>query len=319
LKKDNGFIKRDKAKFEEILRRCESKKKKLIDTLAREKAELAHCLSSLEKLQAEESRLAEVVKEQNLSPEEVIRMNTEHETLTRDLETLKQKMAETNHQVVKLEVSLTRKVSDAEEALDMYTNLLSNLGLFPPLPPPLEDIDLTLDLNSAASNPQNLLVGADIRRLVKPTLSRVAEMKRNERADVESERIKVDNELDQLTLECENMDEEVMEISNKVNGLSDQADELREAAQQEALVSNAEAARLERDLAQARTAAMANGVGVKSRLQSLQIAHREQIEKVNRLKDETMRAIIKNSSDIVLFKEEVSKQLKALREFAEAN
>lgn len=155
-------------------------------------------------------------------------MNTEHEALSRDVETLKQKIAETNQLVVKLEVSLTRKVSDAEEALDMYNNLLSNLGLFPPLPPPLEGVDLTLELNSATSNPQGLLTGADIRRIIKPTLSRTAEMKRTERADVESERIKVDNELDQLTLECENMDEEVLEISNKVNGLSDQADELRE-------------------------------------------------------------------------------------------
>lgn len=319
LKKDNGFIRRDKAKFEEILRRCESKKKKLIDTLAREKADLAYCVSNLEKLQAEELRLLDIVKEQNLSPEEVVRMNTEHETLSRDIETLKHKMAETNQVVVKLEVSLTRKVSDAEEALDMYTNLLSNLGLFPPLPAPLEDVDLTLDLNPASSNPQNLLSGADIRTVVKPTLGRVAEMKRTERADVESERIKVDNELDQLTLECENMDEEVVEVTTKVNGLNDQADELREAAQQEALVSHSEATRLERDLAQARTAAMANGVGVKSRLQALQIAYREQIDKVNRLKDETMRAIIKNSSDIVMFKEEVSKQLKHLRDFAEAN
>lgn len=32
-----------------------------------------------------------------------------------------------------------------------------------------------------------------------------------------------------------------------------------------------------------------------------------------------MRAIIKNSSDIVMFKEEVSKHLKHLRDFAEAN
>lgn len=158
-------------------------------------------------------------------------MNTEHETLSRDIETLKHKMAETNQVVVKLEVSLTRKVSDAEEALDMYTNLLSNLGLFPPLPAPLEDVDLTLDLNPASSNPQNLLSGADIRTVVKPTLGRVAEMKRTERADVESERIKVDNELDQLTLECENMDEEVVEVTTKVNGLNDQADELREVCE----------------------------------------------------------------------------------------
>jgi hypothetical protein len=43
-----------------------------------------------------------------------------------------------------------------------------------------------------------------------------------------------------------------------------------QAAQQEALVANGEAARLERDLAHARTAALANGMGVKSRFQALQ-------------------------------------------------
>ena len=44
-----------------------------------------------------------------------------------------------------------------------------------------------------------------------------------------------------------------------------------QAAQQDALIANNEAARLERDLAQARTAAIANGMGVKSRLQTLQL------------------------------------------------
>jgi hypothetical protein len=46
---------------------------------------------------------------------------------------------------------------------------------------------------------------------------------------------------------------------------------MSKAAQQEALVANNEATRLERDLAQARTAALANGMGVKSRLQALQL------------------------------------------------
>lgn len=155
-------------------------------------------------------------------------MNSEHESLSRDVESLKHKLAETNQVIVKLEVSLTRKVSDAEEALDQYTALLSNLGLFPPLPPPLQDVDLALDLNSAASNTQLLLSGADIRKVVKPTLSRVADMKRKERAGVETERIKVDDDLDQLTTECENIDEETTEVLHKANALNDQADELRE-------------------------------------------------------------------------------------------
>lgn len=40
---------------------------------------------------------------------------------------------------------------------------------------------------------------------------------------------------------------------------------------------------------------------------------------MNRLKEETVRAVIKNSSDIVAFKDEVSVQLQYLKDFAEAN
>ncbi len=187
-------------------------------------------MANLEKLQAEEQRLTGIVKVQNLSPEEVLRMNTDHENLSRELESLKHKIAETSQVVVRLEVSLTRKVSDAEEALDQYTSMLSSLELFPPLPPPLEDIDLTIDLHSASANPQGLLSGADIRKVVKPTLNRIAEMKMTARADVESERIRVDDELDQLTLDCETVEEEVLEVMNKTNALNDQADELREVS-----------------------------------------------------------------------------------------
>lgn len=274
---------------------------------------------NLDKLNSEYERLQEVVKVQNLSPEEVRQMNSAHETLTRDLEHLRTKISETHKTVMKLEVSLTKKVSAADEAVDTYTNLLSLLSLFAPLPPPLENVNLSLELNTAAPNASDMLLGPGIRDVIKPSLAIIAELRRTERADVESERIKVDNELDQLSTECENMEEEVVGVLSKVNALNDQADELREVALQEALYSNSEATRLERELAQARTSAMANGVGVKSRLQAIHIAYREQMDKVDRLRDETVRAIIKNSSDIVTFKEEVSKQLKYLRDFAEAN
>jgi kinetochore protein NDC80 len=46
-------------------------------------------------------------------------------------------------------------------------------------------------------------------------------------------------------------------------------------------------------------------------------SYREQIAKVSRLKDETIRAIAKNSNEIGLFKEEVSAQLRRLRDFVE--
>ena len=46
-------------------------------------------------------------------------------------------------------------------------------------------------------------------------------------------------------------------------------------------------------------------------------SYQEQIEKVSRLKEDTVRAILKNSQEIAIFKEEVSKHLQELRSFTE--
>jgi kinetochore protein NDC80 len=46
--------------------------------------------------------------------------------------------------------------------------------------------------------------------------------------------------------------------------------------------------------------------------------YREQVEKVARLRDETVRAIVKSSTEIAMFKEGISQQLKTLRDIAEA-
>ena len=184
--------------------------------------------SHLEQLKAEHEKLTGIVKSQNLTPEEIIKMNTDHETLSRNLEDLRQKIAETQRTIMSLEVTVTNRAAAAEEALDGYTNLLSSLELFPPLPPPWQDIDLTLELNPAAAHPQQLLTGADIRKVIKPTLNAIAEAKRSERASLETDRIRLDNELDQLTLECENVEEEIAEIDKKVANSNEQADDLRD-------------------------------------------------------------------------------------------
>jgi kinetochore protein NDC80 len=182
----------------------------------------------LENLRTELDRLGETVKSQNLSPEEVIRMNTDRETLTRNLEDLKQKIAETHKAVLSLEINVTNRAAAVEEALDTYTNLLSGLGLYPTPPEPWQDIDLSLELNSASSNPQQLLFGLDIRKVIRPTLSSVAEAKRLERAAFENESVKVNNELDQLTTECKNLDYELCELEKKATNLNEQADDLRD-------------------------------------------------------------------------------------------
>ena len=59
----------------------------------------------------------------------------------------------------------------------------------------------------------------------------------------------------------------------KISGVQARLDLVwRQVGQRETATSSAEAARLEKELAQARAAAMSHGVGVKTRLQANQIA-----------------------------------------------
>lgn len=181
-----------------------------------------------EKLLAEQARLEEIVKAQNLSPEEVLRMNTEHETLVRDLENLRVKISESSKQMHRLEVSLGKKTAEVEEVIDTYNGLLSVLDLFPPLPPPLEDVNLGLTMNSGAADPSQLVIGPPIKEVAKPTLAKVTELKKRENAEIERDKIRLEDELDKIAVACENQEQEVDEIYKKANALNEQAEDLRD-------------------------------------------------------------------------------------------
>ena len=97
-------------------------------------------------MRVEQERLAVVVREQNLTPEEVAQMTTEQETLSRALDELRRKSTETTNQVRSLEVALAKRSENVEQAVDEYMELLQQLALFPSVPEPLPyaGVDLLL-------------------------------------------------------------------------------------------------------------------------------------------------------------------------------
>jgi len=238
--KQNELMKRDLDRFAQNLSRYDARKQSGLRSLATEKAEIeqlcelcspinsrnilyAISVVDLEQLKAEKSRLSDVVKAQNLTPEEVVRMNTEHETLARSVEDLKAKVAETNKLVMSLEVSLTNRVATAEEVVDQYNTLLSSPGLTPP-----NEEDLTIELNMASSDLQQLVRGPDMRKVVRPTLSKWAEMYRVEIDAAKREKIVVDDEHDHVVNECDDLIQEIETEAAKVHALTEQAEEMRE-------------------------------------------------------------------------------------------
>ncbi|KAF8520204.1 HEC/Ndc80p family-domain-containing protein [Hysterangium stoloniferum] len=317
LKADNSNLRKDQMKFTSVIAHHHAKVEKYSDSVKTLKAEINTQESNLQKLQEEYEHLSQTVREQNLSPQEVTRMNTEHDNLHRTLGELRRKVAETQQVYHNLEVALANRTADMEKAIDEYMGYLWQLELHPQPPPPVSHIKFDLTFDVAKDDPKQLIVGEDLKGVLAPAITELTNERRRQRGDAEDQVIHVDFSIDKLITECENLEETIGNVEVRTNVLSEQADSLRKAAQDDALVSNTEATRLERELAQARTAAKSSGVGVKLRVQALEIAYQEQVEKMDRLRDETVKAIVKSTNDMCVFKEQVSEQLNSLQHFAE--
>lgn len=220
----------------------------------------------------EYQQLSFTVKEQNLSPQEVARMNTEHDNLHRALGELKRKVAETQQSYHNSEVALANRTADVEKAVDEYMGYLWRLELHPQPPSPFETIRFDINFDAAKEDPKQMILGEDLKGTIAPILTQLAHGKRKQRGDAEDEVIQVDFTTEKILVECENLEETINNIEVRTNVLMEQADALRKATQDDAFISNTEVARLERELAQARAAAKSNGLGAKLKVQALQIA-----------------------------------------------
>jgi kinetochore protein NDC80 len=127
--------------------------------------------------------------------------------------------------IMSLEVALTNRVAGAEEVIDTYNGLLASPGLIPP-----QDTDLTIELNMATSDLQQMVKGPDTRKVVKPTLNKWAEIYRMDTDSVKHERIAVEDDHDHVMNSCDDLTQEIDAEESKVQALIEQADELRDVS-----------------------------------------------------------------------------------------
>ena len=183
--------------------------------------------SNLQKLREEYDQLSHTVREQNLSPQEVTRMNSEHDNLHRTLGELRRKVAESQQSYHNLEVALANRTADMEKAIDEYMGYLWRLELHPQPPPPVAHITFELAFDVAKDDPKQLISGEDLKATIAPALMELANERRKQRGDAEDQAIQVDFTLDRLITECENLEETINNVEVRTNVLLEQADALR--------------------------------------------------------------------------------------------
>lgn len=182
--------------------------------------ELAACTTELERLQ-------KAIAEQGISPEEAQKMTATHEQLIQSLDEWRHREQNARENVGQHQVTFHHAIDAVDEILQSYSYQLSVLGLEPPLPPPLETLDLRLSLNSSDPDPNSLLTGPDVSAVIKPALSQLAKMKQNERSKVEETRLQVEEEWDKINAECENLQEDTDRLIQQARHIFGQAEATR--------------------------------------------------------------------------------------------
>jgi kinetochore protein NDC80 len=172
------------------------------------------------------------VAAQNLSPDEVNRMNHERETLTRNLDELRTRIAEASQFVYDQEMAVTKSMDRFEQLLQDYTALGHQIGTIMPLSeipqPGPGGVDYNLDIDLGLVDLQELQQsGRRMRQVVWPGLTTFREVFRKQVIELGDSAIALEDKHDQLGQKVEGLREKAKNLEIKLNLIHEQAEEAK--------------------------------------------------------------------------------------------
>lgn len=209
----------------------EQKSEKLRIAIDRFRIKSADIDVQVQAARAELATIEEAVAAQNLSPDEIQRMNHERESLTRNLDDLRVKIAEANSSVYDQEMQVTKSMDRFEALVAEYTLLAQQIGTMSPdgsIAPGPDGIDYNVDFDLGVED-VNVLIndGKRLRATIRPALQAFGEKFRLEIANLAEKKIAMDDELDKKNSELEGMKDEGATRQAKLTVLSEKAEEAR--------------------------------------------------------------------------------------------
>ena len=228
-------------------------------------------------LRKELANLESAVAAQNLSPEEVMRMTNERESLQRQLDEVRIKVAESKQQSYDHEMLVTKAMDRFEQLLQDYTVLGDQISILDSSNPGQlgpNGIDYSLDLDITAQDPHEVQrAGKRMREVIWPALQTYSEGFRKQALELGNGAIALEDELDQLTQKSERQKEEISNLDAKLKIETAKADDAKAQIQSESQETNATVVALEDNIANISSASQQSVLAVQSQLESTKIAY----------------------------------------------
>lgn len=285
LDKERVDLITDKVKMEEYIQRLENRRQRLADVIGNQKQQQDAAQIEQMALEKKKAETQVIVDAQEISAEDVDRMNSERNQLLESLTGVQGKVQEATKKVWAYEMDLQRVLDDVDTQTQEYSYKAHKLGLVGArrnaVPksnshgePDEEDDDADVEMAENGRGVPGLLKGAadplgganielsvdtrtddrykvtsvDLRREVRPALQRASDVFASQLHATQSDALELGEQLDQLSESRMEQEQRVMEMEKQVKRHNQRYRELREAIMSETQAATTQIEQLEADI-----------------------------------------------------------------------
>ncbi|KAJ2155915.1 kinetochore-associated Ndc80 complex subunit ndc80 [Coemansia sp. RSA 552] len=271
LERERVELIEDKEKFENFIQRLESKHQRMADVVAAQRQQ--HDAAQVEQmsLEKEKAEVQTIVDAQQISTEDVDRMNSERNQLLETLQGVQGKAQEAMQGMWDREMKLHRVLDDMETLAQDYTSKALKLGLIgtrrlqlPAAPEsgedaggglpasatedPLGGVDIELVVDTRTDD-RKQVTSVDLQRDVRPALQRAGDVFASRLYATQNAVLQLREKTDQLSESRMEQQERVDEMEKQVKRHNQRYLELRDSISAETRASTAKIENLEADIA----------------------------------------------------------------------
>ncbi|WVR04399.1 hypothetical protein IAU60_001401 [Kwoniella sp. DSM 27419] len=322
LENDYVQLMGDKTKFIAFIDLHKQKADKTRQAIAKIRGGITNQEHELNALRTEVTQIANAVAAQNMSPDEVNRMNHERESLLRQLDEVRGKIAEASQSAYDQELSVTRSMDRFENLSTEYSSLRHQIGLMQAASDDWSengiDSDYQLDLDLGVEDVETLkLAGVRMRTSVWQKLQLRQETYRQQASTQNEESIMLEDKHDRLVQQVERQKEEVLNLEVKLRMVHEQAVAAQTKFAEENATTNKIIVQLETEVTNMLAASQQGVLATQTQLESSRIAFKELQHKTSMLHDCLIAHVGGHIDAIIKAKEHAANSLRGIRSLAE--
>lgn len=333
----------DKRKFEEYNHNVQGKIDKYENRIKLLEDEIAKAEAELSKAEEERMSLQQSVDKQGLNIQDIDRMNTERDRLTRAVDDTANNLDETNRQVLDAEAATAQRLEELEAQIKKYNLLCYQISLIPSTASNAKGSNYELGLtipaagtsfsssqsqNRRGGSPDDRLLASsdtghshahlltlDIRGTVRPSLISLRKEVNERRKQAQESDLNNREFLDSIHEALQEKNVEVDALTHRVRTASEEYEKLKETTQTAQMTSSSHIEKLEKRLAQMRAGLDEDVLETEQREMQMNLEYERLVQRVGEVREELHTKIENMLNEVIKFKVHIQKGLEDFEEW----